>query len=134
MKKITNIIFIIKFYILFAIVKILTFYFKLMGKATPKKDILFMESFTLDGAGYTYRVKHWQEILIQKGLQVELLFKQLKQNFPLKFFLSANENAIKIRIWYVLIENFLLTAIQKKIKSKGAFSNLVSFCTLHLLN
>ncbi len=28
--------------------------------------------------------------------QIELLFKQLKQNFPLKYFLGDNENAIKI--------------------------------------
>jgi len=32
--------------------------------------------------------------------QIELLFydKQLKQNFPLKYFLGDNENAIKIKI------------------------------------
>ena len=30
--------------------------------------------------------------------QIELLFKQLKQNFPLKYFLGDNENAIKIQI------------------------------------
>jgi IS4 transposase len=28
--------------------------------------------------------------------QIELLFKQLKQNFPLKYFVGYNENAIKI--------------------------------------
>jgi hypothetical protein len=31
--------------------------------------------------------------------QIELLFKQLKQNFPLKYFLGDNENAIKIQIY-----------------------------------
>ena len=30
--------------------------------------------------------------------QIELLFKQLKQNFPLRYFLGDNENAIKIQI------------------------------------
>jgi hypothetical protein len=30
--------------------------------------------------------------------QIELLFKQIKQNFPLKYFLGDNENAIKIQI------------------------------------
>lgn len=30
--------------------------------------------------------------------QIELLFKQLKQNFPLKYFLRDNPNAIKIQI------------------------------------
>jgi hypothetical protein len=35
--------------------------------------------------------------------QIELLFKQLKQNFPLRYFLGDNENAIKIQIYCVLI-------------------------------
>src|SRR6056297_3222108 len=30
--------------------------------------------------------------------QIELLFKKLKQNFPLKYFLGDNENSLKIRI------------------------------------
>src|SRR5215210_9473078 len=43
--------------------------------------------------------------------QIELLFKQLKQNFPLKYFLGDNENAIKIQIWCTLIANLLFTII-----------------------
>jgi IS4 transposase len=66
--------------------------------------------------------------------QIELLFKQLKQNFPLKYFLGDNENAIKIQIYCALIVNLLLTVIQKWLKRKWAFSNLVSFCRIHLFN
>jgi hypothetical protein len=66
--------------------------------------------------------------------QIELLFKQLKQNFPLKYFLGDNENAIKIQIYCALIANLLLSVIQKKLKRKWAFSNLVSFCRIHLFN
>ena len=66
--------------------------------------------------------------------KIELLFKQLKQNFPLRYFLGDNENAIKIQIWCALIANLLLTVIRKKIERKWAFSNLVSFCRLHLFN
>lgn len=44
--------------------------------------------------------------------QIELLFKQLKQNFPLKYFLGDNENAIKIQIYCVLIVNLLLAVRQ----------------------
>lgn len=43
--------------------------------------------------------------------QIELLFKQIKQNFPLKYFLGDNENAIKIQIYCVLIVNLLLGVI-----------------------
>lgn len=66
--------------------------------------------------------------------QIELLFKQLKQNFPLKYFLGDNENAIKIQIYCALIANLLMTVIQKSIKKAWSFSNLVSFCKIHLFN
>lgn len=66
--------------------------------------------------------------------QIELLFKQLKQNFPLKYFLGDNENAIKIQIYCALIANLLMTVIQKQLKRAWAFSNLVSFCKIHLFN
>jgi hypothetical protein len=66
--------------------------------------------------------------------QIELLFKQLKQNFPLKYFLGDNENAIKIQIYCALIVNLLATVVQKTLQRKWAFSNLVSFCKIHLFN
>jgi len=66
--------------------------------------------------------------------QIELLFKQLKQNFPLKYFIGDNENAIKIQIYCALIANLLMTVIQKTLKRRWAFSNLVSFCKIHLFN
>lgn len=66
--------------------------------------------------------------------QIELLFKQIKQNFPLKYFLGDNEYAIKIQIYCVLIVNLLMGVIKKRLKRKWAFSNLVSFCRIHLFN
>ena len=66
--------------------------------------------------------------------QIEILFKQLKQNFPLKYFLGDNENAIKIQIYCVLIVNLLLAVVKKRLKRSWAFSNLVSFCKIHLFN
>ncbi|MEN5306307.1 transposase [Chryseobacterium cucumeris] len=66
--------------------------------------------------------------------QIELLFQQLKQNFPLKYFLGDNENAIKIQIYCVLTVNVLLVVIKKRVKRNCSFSNLVSFCKIHLFN
>lgn len=66
--------------------------------------------------------------------QIELLFKQLKQNFPLRYFLGDNEYAIKIQIYCAMIANLLMTVIQKNLKRSWAFSNLVSFCKIHLFN
>lgn len=66
--------------------------------------------------------------------QVELLFKQLKQNFPLKYFLGDNENAITIQIWCALISNLLMTVIQEQLKRKTAFSFIASFIRVNLIN
>jgi IS4 transposase len=59
------------------------------------------------------------------------LFKQLKQNFPIKFFLGGHENAIKIQIWCAQAVNLLLTVIRKKAKCKWG-GNLAGFYGLHL--
>ena len=66
--------------------------------------------------------------------QIELLFKQIKQNFPLKYFLGDNERAIKIQIYCVLIVNLLMGVLKKSLKRQWSFSNLVSFCRIHLFN
>jgi predicted RNA-binding protein with RPS1 domain len=66
--------------------------------------------------------------------QIEVLFKQLKQNFPLKYFLGESENAIKIQIYCALIVNLLMRVIQKRLKRHWAFSNLVNFCKINLFN
>ena len=65
--------------------------------------------------------------------QIELLFKRLKQNYPLNYFLGDSENAIKIQIWCVLIADLLLKVIKKASKCKWSFSNLVSMVRLHLM-
>jgi IS4 transposase len=66
-------------------------------------------------------------VALYKIWQIELLFKQIKQNFPLKYFLGDNENAIKIQIYCVLIVNLLMGVIKKSLKRQWSFSNLVSF-------
>lgn len=73
-------------------------------------------------------------LLYKLRWQIELLFKQLKQNFPLKYFLGDNENAIKIQIWCTLIANLLFTIIKKGLKQPISFSNLVSFARQHLFS
>ena len=60
--------------------------------------------------------------------------KQLKQNFPLKYFLSDNENAIKIQIWVAMLANLLITLAKSKLKRSWAFSNLVSVIRQQLMN
>ncbi len=73
-------------------------------------------------------------LIYQKRWQIETLFKQLKQNFPLKYFFGDNQNAIEIQIWVSLIANLIVTLVKSKIKRKWAFSNMVSLIRMHLMN
>ena len=57
---------------------------------------------------------------------IELLFKQLKQNFPLRYFYGENANAIKIQIWVTLIANLMLMVLQRRIKRPWSFSGLAT--------
>lgn len=73
-------------------------------------------------------------LIYKKRWQIELLFKQLKQNFPLKYFLGDNENAIEIQIWMAMLANLLVTLAKSKVKRRWAFSNLVSVIRQQLMN
>lgn len=73
-------------------------------------------------------------LIYKKRWQIELLFKQLKQNFPLKYFLGDNENAIEIQIWIAMLANLLITLVKGRVKRKWAFSNLVSIIRQQLMN
>lgn len=72
--------------------------------------------------------------LYKKRWSIELLFKRLKQNMPLQYFLGDNQNAIKIQVWSALIADLLLQVVRSQIKRKWAFSNIVSLIRLHLFN
>ena len=71
--------------------------------------------------------------IYKRRWQIESLFKRIKQNYPLQYFLGDSENAIKIQIWCALIADLLLKYIQKTVKRKWAFSNLASMIRLHLM-
>lgn len=72
--------------------------------------------------------------IYKKRWQIELLFKQLKQNFPLKYFLGDNQNAIEIQIWAAMLANLLITLVKSQVKRGWAFSNLVSIIRQQLMN
>jgi transposase len=65
--------------------------------------------------------------------QIESMFKRLKQNFPLKYFLGDNQNAIEIQIWVSLIVQLLMLVIQRKAERKWAYSNMISVIRYHLM-
>ncbi|MFZ5553177.1 MAG: IS4 family transposase [Bacteroidota bacterium] len=72
--------------------------------------------------------------LYQKRWRIELLFKRLKQNMPLQYFLGDSQNAIRIQIWCALIADLLIQVVRTQVKRNWAFSNIVSIVRLHLFN
>ena len=77
--------------------------------------------------------KNLQQIFIDKKFLADNNNKQLKQNFPLHFFLGDSENAIKIQVWVTLIANLLCTVIKQMIKRRCAFSQVVTMIRLTLM-
>lgn len=65
--------------------------------------------------------------------QIESLFKQTKQNFPLRYFYGESANAIKIQIWVTLIANLLLSVLQSKLKRRWSFSGLATIVRIVLM-
>ena len=73
-------------------------------------------------------------LIYKRRWQIELLFKQLKQNFPLKYFVGDNENAIEIQIWAAMLANLLITLVKSRVRRKWAFSNMVSVIRQQLMS
>lgn len=73
-------------------------------------------------------------MLYKKRWEIELLFKKIKQNFPLQYFYGDNKNAIQIQIWSTLIALLLITLMKRKLTKSWSFSNLVSLMQKHLFS
>ena len=71
--------------------------------------------------------------IYRKRREIELLFKQIKQNFPLKYFYGESANAIKIQIWVTLIANPLLMVMKKRLTRSWSFSGLATMMRITLM-
>ena len=71
--------------------------------------------------------------IYRKRWEIELLFKQIKQNFPLRYFYGESANAIKVQIWITLIANLLLMVIQRGVKRCWSFSGLATMLRITLM-
>lgn len=93
-----------------------------------------------DGKVYVFITNNFklpskQITLIYKNRwMIELLFKQIKQNFPLRYFWGESENAIKIQVYAVLIAQLLMVVIRKKADTKKSFANMITVIRLHLMS
>lgn len=71
--------------------------------------------------------------IYRRRWQIESLFKQIKQNFPLRYFYGESANAIKIQIWVTLIANLLLSVLQCSLQRQWSFSNLATIVRIMLM-
>jgi hypothetical protein len=74
--------------------------------------------------------------IYKRRWQIELVFKRIKQRYPLRYFLGDNENAIHIQIWMALLCDLLIQIIKDQLKNqkvKWSYANLASMIKLHLM-
>lgn len=75
--------------------------------------------------------------LYRRRWQIEILFKRIKQRYPLKYFLGDNPNAIKIQIWAVLLCDLLVKIVQRTVNAKKskpwAYASISSMIKHHLM-
>lgn len=74
--------------------------------------------------------------IYKRRWQIELVFKRIKQRYPLRYFLGDNENAIHIQIWMALLCDLLIQIVKdqlEKQKVKWSYSNLASMIKHHLM-
>lgn len=71
--------------------------------------------------------------IYRKRWEIELLFKQIKQNFPLRYFYGESANTIKIQIWVTLIANLLLMVLKKGLTRSWSFSGLATMVRITLM-
>lgn len=71
--------------------------------------------------------------IYRRRWQIESLFKQIKQNFPLRYFYGESANAIKIQIWVTLTANLLLSVLQSSLSRPWSFSGLATMVRIVLM-
>jgi hypothetical protein len=72
-------------------------------------------------------------MIYRRRWQIESLFKQIKQNFPLRYFYGESANAIKIQVWVTLIANLLMTLLQRRLERPWSFSGLATMVRIVLM-
>jgi hypothetical protein len=75
--------------------------------------------------------------LYKKRWQIELLFKRIKQRYPLRYFLGDNPNAVQIQVWCMLLCDMLVQAVLLSVnriaKRKWSYANLAAMIKHHLM-
>lgn len=113
---------------------------KQAGKETQRLKLRRITYKTKEGKVYVFLTNNFtlpalQIATIYKNRwMIELLFKQIKQNFPLRYFWGNSSNAIKMQVYCVLIAQLLMVVIRKKAATKKSFANMITVIRLHLMS
>ncbi len=70
--------------------------------------------------------------LYKSRWQIEIFFREIKQNLHIKSFIGTTENAVMIQIWTALITILILKALKAMAKHKWHLSNLIAFIRLNI--
>lgn len=117
-----------------------TFGFKNSNKEAERLKLRRITFKADDGKIYIFITNNFslsaQEIarIYKYRWMIELLFKQIKQNFPLRYFWGESANAIKTQVYSVLIAQLLMVVIRKKAATKKSFANMITVIRLHLMS
>jgi len=105
---------------------------------TPARLVLYQDQ--QSGEVFSFITNHTKfnpsviALIYKHRWQIEILYKRIKQNYPLRYFLGDNENAIRIQIWCALIADLLLKLVQSLLKRSWSFGNLSSMVRIHLMS
>lgn len=103
-------------------------HFMLCPGKLNKGDILAIDRAYIDYAKFEEIVS-----IYKARWAIESLFKQIKQNFPLRYFYGESANAIKIQVWVTLIANLLITLLQKGVSRSWSFFGLATIVRIMLM-
>lgn len=70
--------------------------------------------------------------LYKSRWQIEIFFREIKQNLHIKSFIGTTQNAVMIQIWTALITILILKALKAMAKHKWHLSNLIAFIRLNI--
>ena len=64
--------------------------------------------------------------------EIEIFFKELKQNLKIKTFVGTSANAVRIQIWTALIAMLILRFLQLRAQFHWSLSNLIALLRMNL--
>lgn len=107
-------------------------------QALPGRIVTFKDPKSGRVFRYLTNINHLKAIQIadmyRRRWQIELVFKRIKQAYPLRYFYGESINAICIQIWAVMICDLLVQTISRTRKKKWSYSNIRAMIRIHLLS